>query len=207
MQLPADRPVRAKYLDPLDLVWLATARRLGLRVRRNPTVYAATNGAGLLELGPTDTLDPDDCAAQMIFHELCHWITNGLASAALVDWGCAPEGEDMWVEWATLRVQAALAAPWGLRGLLAPTTLHRAYWDRLGSDPLAPLDEGDEEARIVARARAALIEASAAPFHEPIQDALRASASIQAALAPLLPWASHDTDEPLPSLWAAPSPG
>lgn len=203
MSSPPTRPVLARYLDPLDVVWLSTARQLGLRVRRNQTVYAATNGAGLLELGPSDTLDPDDCTAQMIFHELCHWVTNGVASVHVVDWGCPPEPEDLWVEFACLRLQAALSAPWGLRRLLAPTTLHRAYYDRLTDDALAPLDDGEVEARVVARARQALADAMEDPWQHALQDALRATSAIQAAVQPVMAWYQSDENDGLPSLWAA----
>ena len=58
-----ERPIRSRYVDPVDLVWFSTARRLGLTIRRNGAIFSATDGTGLMELGPRATLDPDDCAA------------------------------------------------------------------------------------------------------------------------------------------------
>lgn len=202
---PADtRPVLARYLDPLDVIWLSAATRLGLRVRRNPSVFAATDGAGLLELGPRETLDADDCTAQMILHELCHWITNGAHSLHELDWGCAPEGEDLWREFATLRVQCGLASRHGLRVLLAPTTQHRRYYDRVPDDPLTPLDDGEEEARIVAETAAALVRADGAPWAEALARAFVATRGVADAVGPILSdYASDIESDALPSLWAA----
>ena len=73
--------------DPLDVVWLATARRLGLRVGRSSDCYAATDGTGALALGSADTLDADDCLAQMVLHEICHWLVQGPGAIAEPDWG------------------------------------------------------------------------------------------------------------------------
>ncbi|HNC95158.1 MAG TPA: hypothetical protein PKW90_03475, partial [Myxococcota bacterium] len=103
MKSDYERPVKARYLDPVEVVWYATAARLGLRVRRNPSIFSMTDGTGLLELGPKDTLDADDCTAQMIFHELCHWITNGLETFELRDWGFPLEAELDWREHSCLR--------------------------------------------------------------------------------------------------------
>lgn len=198
------RPVSARYMDPLSVVWLATARRLGLTVRRNPSVYAATNGAGLLELGPGETLDPDDCDAQMIFHELCHWITNGEDSVGVPDWGCALEGEEIWREQATLRVQRALAEPHGLERLLAPTTDHRVYYDRLAGG--GPVQGYEDEARAMALAQQALARADGPPWGLALREALEATARIQAAISPFLgSYASDRADDALPSLWASPA--
>ena len=51
-----------------------------------------------------DALDADDNAGQMVFHEICHWITNGVETFGERDWGfevtvpasvsCALEGPD-----------------------------------------------------------------------------------------------------------------
>lgn len=202
------RQVRARYQDPLGLIWMATARRLGLEVRRNPTVFAATNGRGLLELGPPETLDADDCDAQMIFHELCHWVTNGLDSVHVPDWGCAPEGEEIWREQACLRLQAALAGRHGLRDVLAPTTVHRLYYDALGEDALRPVDGYPDEALAVGLAREALGRADGEPWAAPLTEALAATARIAETVRPFLSGdgakGPGDTPEAaLPSLWAS----
>jgi len=198
-----DRPVRRRYDDPLDVVWLATARRLGLVVRRHPEVFAMTDGEGLLHLSTRDDLDADDCTAQMILHEICHWVVNGRQSVHEQDWGFVVAEQIDWREFPCLRLQAALADRHGLRELLAPTSGVRAYYDDLG-DPLQPLDESDLETRIVARTREALARADEPPWTEPLAAALAATAAIHAAVRPLL--ADFQTDgegSALPSLWAA----
>lgn len=173
----------ARYLDPADLVWLATARRLGLVVRRRPDLFASSDGAGTLHLGTRETLDPDDCTAQLVLHEICHWIVAGPDAVHEIDWGFAPmEGLD-WLEMPTLRLQAALAGAHGLRGLLAPTTVGRAYWDQL-DDPLQPLDASSDEARIVQATRQALERSRGAPWQPALDQALQATARIAEVVAP-----------------------
>ncbi len=133
------RSVEHRYLDPLDQIWITTARRIGLTIERGDDVYASTDGRSTLRIGASPTLDPDDSLAQMIFHELCHSLVEGPESFARPDWGLDNTGaRDEIREHACLRLQAHLAGRHGLRAFLAPTTDYRAYWDRLSSDPLAP---------------------------------------------------------------------
>lgn len=196
------RPVIARYRDPLDLVWLATARRLGLRVRRNPAIFSATDGRGLLELGPFDTLDADDTTAQMILHEFCHWITNGLETFHERDWGFELDAELDWREHSCLRLQAGLTERFGLRTMLAPTSQFRDYYDRIPTDVLEPLDDSAREADVCALAKVALERAAGAPWHAPMTEAFVATARMRDALAPLLSDYVTDLDEDgLPSLW------
>ncbi|MFZ5479370.1 MAG: hypothetical protein ACOZNI_21580 [Myxococcota bacterium] len=197
-----ERPVQARYLDPLDVVWLATARRLGLHVRRSPKIFSATDGTGLLELGTRDTLDADDTTAQMLFHEICHWITNGVDTFRERDWGFALDAELDWREHACLRLQAGLAGAHGLRGVLAPTSQFREYYDALPADVLAPMPGWPHEGDVVALARDSLARAAGAPWGLPLADALAATARIRDVLTPFLPdYASDVADDPLPSLW------
>ncbi len=197
-----ERPILARYRDPLDLVWLATARRLGLRVRRNPAIFSATDGTGLLELGPFDTLDPDDTTAQMILHELCHWITNGLETFHERDWGFALDAELDWREHACLRLQAGLTERYGLRHLLAPTSQFRAYYDAIPADVLAPLPGWPHEEEVVALAAVALERAAGEPWGAPMASAFQATAKLRDALAPFLPDYATDLEaDELPSLW------
>ena len=201
--MPYERPVLARYYDPYELVWYATAKRLGLTpIARNPAIFAMTDGTGRLELSTRDALDADDNAGQQIFHELVHWIIAGAESFTLRDWGF-PLSEDIhWTELATLRLQTTLADRHGLRDFLAPTGSMREYFDRLGADPLAPLEDTELEHEIVACARAALARADESPWAPHLTEALVATAAIRATLEPFL--VDYQTDLPddaLPSLW------
>ena len=119
-------------------MWLGAARRIGLRVIRTPDAYAATDGRGTLAIGDAATLDADDSHAQMIFHELCHSLVEGPDSFARPDWGMDNTGPDHdWREHACLRTQYILTGRHGLRGLFAPTTDFRTFWDQLSGDVLA----------------------------------------------------------------------
>ncbi|MSQ04272.1 MAG: hypothetical protein EXR71_20700 [Myxococcales bacterium] len=197
-----ERPVCHRYLDPVELIWYATARRLGLHIRRNPAIFSATDGTGLLELAPREHLDADDSTAQMIFHELCHWITNGAESVQERDWGFALDAELDWREHACLRLQAALAQTAGLRGVLAPTSQFRKYYDELPADPFGPVEGWPGEELVVPHARKALLRARAAPWGQPLAAVLAAHAAIRDVTAPFLAdYASDLPDDALPSLW------
>ena len=128
-----------RYTDPLDRIWLTTAAQVGLSVHRTKDAYASTPGDGNLLLGDSPHLDPDDSLAQMIFHELCHSLVQGEESFGERDWGLDNEtSKDVAREEACLRVQATLAARYGLRRFFAPTTDFRAFYDALPDDSLAP---------------------------------------------------------------------
>ncbi len=175
------RLVTHRYEDPLEVIWCAAARDLGLRVERSDEVFASTDGRGTLTLGTPATLDADDCVAQMVFHELCHALVQGPESFATPDWGLDNESaRDLDREYACLRVQAVLAQRYGLRSLLAPTTDHRAFYDRLGCDPLADDDPS------VAFARRAL-DWAAQPSWVPLHRALEATARIAALVTDVGP--------------------
>lgn len=189
-----------RYLDPLDHIWLAAAARIGLRVERSAEVYAATDGAGLLHVGEPGDLDPDDCLAQMIFHELCHALVQGPHSFAQPDWGLDNETDrDVPREHACLRVQAALAGRHGLRTALAPTTDFRGFYDRLPADPL----EGPAGDPDVALAREALVRADQPPWAPHLAHALTDTAAIARLAAR---WTAPDLADPLPPLWATVDP-
>jgi hypothetical protein len=204
-----ERPIGARYLDPLALVWLATARRLGLHVRRNPAIFSATDGTGLLELGPLDTLDPDDTTAQMIFHELCHWITNGLETFHARDWGFDLDAELDWREHTCLRLQAHLAGSArcadgsDLRQVLAPTSQFRAYYDAIPADVLEPVPGWPHEDEVVALARVVIERARGEPWAAPLAEALRATAQLRDVVTPFMPdYATDIANDALPSLWS-----
>lgn len=173
------REVTRVYRDPLDELWLACAAEVGLRVRRTADAYASTDGRGTLSISTPEHLDADDCLAQMVFHELCHALVQGPDMQGLPDWGLDNVGDgDVPREHACLRAQAALAEPYGLRDVLAPTTDFRQFYDQLGPDPLAPADDP-----AVVLARAALVRAEARPWAPALQRALEATATIVEAVA------------------------
>jgi hypothetical protein len=134
----ASRSIEARYDDPLDLIWLACARALGIRVERSDEVYASFDGKATLTLSTREHFDADDSLAQLIFHELCHALVAGPTRMRRSDWGMENVDErDLLAEHACHRLQAALADRYGLRALFAVTTDHRVYWDALPIDPLA----------------------------------------------------------------------
>ncbi len=136
------RAVRSVYIDPIDLIWIHTARKLGMTVVRCPDVYAAWDGVGTLRIGTPETLDSDDSLAQMICHEICHALVAGPAGFCKQDWGLDYEDPKHAIfEQATLLIQARLADQFGLRNFLASTTDFRNYFDRIGIDPLN-VDDG-----------------------------------------------------------------
>lgn len=174
------REVHARYVDPLAQVWLAAARRIGLRVVRTSDAYASSDGHGTLAIGSDETLDADDSLAQMIFHELCHSLVEGEESFQRPDWGMDNTGgEHDWREHACLRVQWVLGGRYGLRRLFAPTTEFRtAFWDQLSGDVLA-----DRTERSVTLAVAALRRVDQLPWGPTLGEALSASARIAEASA------------------------
>ena len=159
-----------RYVDPLDAVWLAAASRMGLLVVRSDDAFAATDGHGVITIGTDDTLDADDCLAQMVLHEVCHWIVQGPDAVRTADWGlCNQDSRDLVREHACLRLQASLAGAYGLRRVLAPTTEHRSFHDALPADPLLGDDPSARQAR-EARERA-----GRAPWAPHLQAALAAT--------------------------------
>lgn len=172
------------YRDPLDLIWLAAATRLGLHVVRSDEVYASWDGRRTLSLCPPSAYDPDDSLAQLILHELCHALVQGPAARHQVDWGLdnTDDQRASTQEHACHRLQAALLDRYGLRDLLAVTTDWRPYWDALPADPLAA---GPDPA--IALARAAWPDAARGPWSAAIDQALRATAAIADLLRPIAP--------------------
>src|SRR5262245_54429577 len=192
--LAVAREVSHRYVDPLAQVWLEAARRIGLRVERTADAYAATDGQGRLAIGEDATLDADDSLAQMIFHELCHSLVEGENAFARPDWGMDNTGPDHdWREHACLRVQWVLAGRHGLRGLFAPTTDFRAFWDQLAGDVLADRADPSVQGAIAGLRRVAL-----PPWAPALDDALDATAQI-AQVAARFAGPADGT----PSLWHA----
>lgn len=177
------RRIDRTYHDPLDLIWLHAANELGINVVRDAEVFAAWNGHGELKIGVQESLDEDDCLAQMIFHELCHALIEGPQKFATPDWGLTMDNPDDVVhEHAALRLQARLADKYQLRGFLASTTDFRIYFDSLGSDPFSG---GDDPA--IELAESAWARATTGQWGRAIDNALqrtRAILELVTAIAP-----------------------
>jgi hypothetical protein len=176
------RKITRTYSDPLDLVWLHAATRMGMRVERSPEVNASWSGDGVLTIGTPETLDPDDSLAQMILHEACHALVEGPESLYKLDWGLQNNPDKKAHEHACLRLQAALADQVGMRAFFASTTIFRAYYDALPADPLA---EGDDLA--IAMAQAAYQRTKNGPWGEVLSEALQRTAKIARALDGVTP--------------------
>lgn len=157
-----------------DEVWLHAARTLGIKVVRSSDVYASWDGNGTLTLASDEYLDPDDCLAQMLFHELCHLLVSGEQARNKPDWGLDNTSpKDLVYEYATNRLQAALAQAYGLRTFMGVTTMWRPYYDALPRDPLAP---GDDAA--IALAKEGLERARKAPYRDVLHQALAATEAL-----------------------------
>lgn len=177
------RQITKAYRDPIDEIWLRTAGKLGLTVRRSSAAYASYDGRGVLEIAQGADLDPDDCLAQMIFHEICHALVAGSDAMRKPDWGMSNyDARDLAAEHACQRVQAALSDRHGLRGLMAVTTEHRAYWDGLPADPLAATSA--EDAEVVERAKDAWLRARRGAWGEALEQALAATARVADIVRP-----------------------
>jgi hypothetical protein len=166
----------------LDELWRVTAARLGFRVARTDAAYASSDGANVIEIGKEETLDEDDALAQLVFHELCHAITEGDAGKGRPDWGLENTAEHVIREHACLRAQAEIADRHGLRALMAPTTPYREYYEALPSAALAA--ESADPA--VALAAAAVARFDASSWRAPIEDALAESAALVRAAGGLV---------------------
>jgi hypothetical protein len=166
--------------EPIEAIWREAVARLGFAVGRTTDAYATSDGSGLIEIGADDVLDEDDAFAQLLFHEICHAITEGEQAIASPDWGLDNVPSHRVREHACLRFGAHLAGRFGLRALMAPTTEYRAYYDALGTDPLAP---DPDPAVAIAGATRERFEASA--WRAPIEDALARTAALAIPRHPL----------------------
>ena len=172
------RSIVHQYQDPVDLIWLRAAADLGLEVRRSAEAYASYDGKGTLTISVAADFDADDSLAQMIFHEICHWLVSGIRARDLPDWGLSnTNNRDLIYEYACHRLQAALSAPFGLRAFMAVTTNWRPYWDALPEDPLK---DGDDPAIAIAQTGFQL--ARTPPFESVLTRSLSATAVIADAV-------------------------
>jgi len=190
-----ERKPQHTYLDPLDAIWLTVAARIGFRVERSSEVYASTDCKGVMTIGDPSTLDPDDCLAQMVLHELCHSLIEGTESLGVADFGLDNESErDVTQEHACLRLQASLTAKYGLRQALAPTTDFRSYYDELPEDPFA--DEGDPA---TAAAKLGAARSDQAPWAPHLREGLEATAKVFEVASHL---GASDPEAANPPIWS-----
>ena len=173
------REITRKYQDPFDLVWLNAARQAGIMVERSTEVFASWNGKGVLYVGTPSTLDADDSLAQLIFHEMCHFLVEGSEAWNRPDWGQTHAG--VIHEYACLRLQATLAGEYGMRDILAATTEFRSYFDRLPEDPLS----GAGKAAVMAER--GYQRAKERPWSEILANALERSQQIARLIHPFAP--------------------
>ena len=167
----------------IETIWREAAERIGFAVARTAEAYATSDGRGLIAIGADDLLDQDDAFAQLLFHELCHAITEGERAVASPDWGLDNIPAHRVREHACLRFGAHLAGRFGLRALMAPTTEYRPYYDALASDPLAPDPSAPDPAVAIAVAARDRFEASS--WRAPIEDALARTAALAPPRAPI----------------------
>lgn len=178
---PADAapPRPGRYADPLDLIWLSTARKLGLTVVRSGEVFASWDGVSTLTLARHEDFDPDDSLTQLILHEICHALVEGPEALGRPDWGlCNHTEKDLVREHACHRLQAALLQKHQLRQVFGPTTEHRPYYDALPADPLADGPEGAPVDSALAPARAAFEDATRGPWSGHLFEALHTTQTI-----------------------------
>jgi hypothetical protein len=169
------RASRSPLATPaIDEIWRRAAAAVGFTLSRTQDAYATSDGRGAIAIGATETLDGDDALAQLVFHELCHAITEGESSLGQPDWGLDNAPEHVAREHACLRLQARVADRFGLRAVMAPTTPYREYYALLPGDPLQGA-AGDEEA--VSRAAAACARFDASTWRAPIEQALSETAA------------------------------
>ncbi len=202
-----ERPIRSRYVDPVEVVWLATARRLALTIRRDPTIFSMTDGTGLMAFSTRAELDEDDCLAQMTLHELCHWVTNGIGTYHQRDWGF-PLWEKIDVrEHACVRLQCWVASRFGMREMFGPTGCFRQYYDALPADPLAPRDAGTPEERAWEAAACRIATEAVArvqqePFWGPLSAAMTATQAVRDQLEAFADdYQSEHEGDPLPLWW------
>jgi Putative zinc- or iron-chelating domain len=168
----------------IEAIWRAVGVTLGFSITRTPEAYATSDGRGTIAIGVDEALDADDAFAQLVFHELCHAITEGEGSVTSPDWGLDNVAGHALREHACLRFSAHLAERFGLRALMAPTTEYRAYHDALGDDPLAPDEDPATPIGVATRARF-----DASVWRAPIEEALARTAALVDARHPIgFPW-------------------
>lgn len=128
-----------RALRALDERWITLLQEeFNASLQRSSDAYVSwLADTRTLIVSPDHELDPDDTIAQIVLHELCHHLVEGLASDQSDDWGLDNmSDEHLANEYAALRLQAAITDAHGLRPWLNPTTDHRWFHASLQADPL-----------------------------------------------------------------------
>ncbi len=158
----------------IDRIWIDCAARLGVPVARGGDAYVHWD-TRTLHIADDAELDADDTVAQLVLHEICHWLVEGEAARQVADWGLDnTDDRDADRERAAVRLQAHLTGGHGLRGALFPTTVVRAFFESLPHDALGRPGAADPS---VAMAHAAAARAARRPFRDPLAEALAATAA------------------------------
>lgn len=158
-------------LRDLDERWAALLARFGGRIRRSSDAYVSwlADRRELL-VSPDEELDPDDTIAQIVLHELCHFLVEGLASDAHDDWGLDNMSDvHLANEYAALRLQAHLLHTPARRQYLHPTTDHRWFYEALADSPIDDPVHPPTDARSVALAQQGVRHAAQWPLFEALQ--------------------------------------
>jgi Putative zinc- or iron-chelating domain len=177
---PRSAAAPALAAPAIEAIWREVAGTIGFSIARTREAYATSDGRGTIAIGADDTLDADDAFAQLLFHELCHAITEGEGAVATPDWGLDNVPGHAVREHACLRFGAHLADRFDLRAAMAPTTDYRAYYDALAVDPLAPDDDPATPIAIAARDRF-----QTSTWRAPVEEALARTAVLAEARHPL----------------------
>ena len=137
------------------------------------------------------------------FHEICHWITNGVETYYERDWGFEVGTELDHQEHACQRLQAALSDPHGLRDVIAPTGSFVSITIKF-SESLQKIPGDDAwEDTVVDMAKKAFERAQNPPFAEVLQRSLRATAQMRELIQPFLShYPPEEASDELSSWWA-----
>ena len=112
-----------------DPLWVELLAAVGFRLARRSTSYVWYDGAGEVAVAPDDELDVDDTLAQILLHELVHFLVQGESSRAEADWGLDNlTDRDAYLEEAALVLQLRILREAGLERVLVPTTDFRGYY-------------------------------------------------------------------------------
>lgn len=172
-------------LRTLDDAWTAFLHQLGARLHRTDDCFVAWIGTEpTLWVAHDHDLDHDDTLAQIILHELCHHWVEGPQSWNEDDWGLNNQtDEDLYREYAALRLQAALLQTPNLRAHLQPTTDHRWFYEALQNAPLDDPVDAATDARSIAAAHQGWARWQQWPQRPHLQALLDKSDSLLASLA------------------------